>query len=406
MRNLIVIRHSSDAQRLRYCQRTLEQSHVDFCIIEEQYHTPLAQDVQQGQHLRLSSHFLEHHGLRKLQSKTGWVCGDYIFYAAQAYFPGYDYYWVIDDDLLLNLDVDAFIAKANSHPADLMAPSFGKSSESWYWYARLKERFPQAVHAMFFGMVRLSSQAISFLQKERAGFREVADAQYPNDESFTASFLANNGFACTNLRSLFPEFHPYFSLNNPVLYEELEQSAFANKIIHPLCDTARARAKLNAKGFDPEARINTLFRWYVQFGAWFVESHFQERVVELFRSESGSDFFAQIPQIRQTFAHPQLVRTWFYSQRLLVLEFATQGLRFAVDVHWDGCINFIARDEASKALLARQLAGNQRLLQGSYFEQRFAPFDKYFPPAEGAATTVHKISFIVDYLLSLQGDAL
>lgn len=404
MRNLIAIRHSGDAQRLRHCQKQLEQSQVDFCVIEEKYHTPLADDIQEGRHLRLSSRFLECHGLRKLQSRTGWVCGDYIFYAAKAYFPGYDYYWVMDDDLLLNLDVDAFVAKANSHPADLMAPSFGRSSESWYWYARLKERFPQAVHAMFFGMVRLSNQAIGFLQKERAGFREVADAQYPNDESFTASFLANNGFECANLRNLFPEFHPYFSLNNPVLYEELGHSAFANKIIHPLCDTARARDKLRAKGFDPETRTNTLFRWYVQFGAWFVESHFQERVSELFRTASGSDFFAQIPQIQQTFAHAKLVRTWFYTPRLLVLEFASEGVRFAVDVHWDGRINFIARDEASNALLARQLGGKQRLLQGGDFEQRFAVFDKYFPAAQGAATTVHKISFIVDYLLSLHGE--
>lgn len=402
MKNLIVIRHSGDPERLKFCSSKIEQSAVDFCVIQEKYHEDFQENKIIENFLCLSDAFLKNNSLKKLKNKTGWVCGDYIFYAAQEFFPGYDYYWVIDDDLFLNLNIDKFIDKANLIESDLMANSFGKSSNKWYWFHRLKEKFPNEVYAMFFGIVRLSAKAIDFLRIERASYFNIADDLYPNDESFVASHLANNGYVCINMRTKFGELNPYFSLNNPVLYEEVLSPEFAEKIIHPICDRSRALSKMSGTSLSEDAKIDTLFRWYVNFGSYFIENNFKKDCLKIFNEKTGNNFFKKIPNLYKNFFHSHLIKKWFYSPRLLVCEFSNENLIFALDIHWNGKINFIARGVEARQFLKDALRGNEELMVDGEFSERFSCFSKYFDESREESLAEQKISFLIDYLLSLR----
>ena len=133
----------------------------------------------------------------------------------------------------------------------------------------MDRHYPGSVFGMLYPLSRLSNRAVAFLFKQRAAYDsglapEAYEKAYEliplhaNDEAFTATTLKNNGFSTKSLYQEFEsEFSGFFSTERPVLYEEIGCLHTANKIIHPVCDTERARNKFNIiyRKYGPEKML-------------------------------------------------------------------------------------------------------------------------------------------------------
>src|SRR5690606_27325116 len=141
-KNIILIRTTKNSDRLDIIINNFNKYSIfDYCIIEERYvEEDSKTELIKSNHLIVREDYLKKNNLEKI-NKTGWHCSDYILYARNDYFPNYDYYWIIDDDLYLNLDMNQFISKANSLNYDCLGTDFRLATPNWYWHKTLSDKF-------------------------------------------------------------------------------------------------------------------------------------------------------------------------------------------------------------------------------------------------------------------------
>jgi hypothetical protein len=125
---------------------------------------------------------------------AGWLCGDYVLYLAREARPDADEFWLIEPDVRINFDRPGeFFDSFAGVEADLLCVRHDVAPASWYWHDRMApHRSP--VYRMLFGMLRISRRAVAHLLPARQKMNNVPHADYPNDESFVASVLGNDGF--------------------------------------------------------------------------------------------------------------------------------------------------------------------------------------------------------------------
>jgi hypothetical protein len=137
--------------------------------------------------------------------QCGWRCGDYNFYRLRQAYPDFDYYWLIEPDVVINVtDIGAFFAGFTADHADYLCGRFGPRQPHWDWHAEVAPDYPE-VYGGVFPITRLSGKAIDFLFAERQrltrAITPVKPVRWPNDESFVASALMQHGFACADLNA-------------------------------------------------------------------------------------------------------------------------------------------------------------------------------------------------------------
>lgn len=179
----------------------------------------------------------------------GWQCGDYILYAAYEILSQYDFYWLVEPDLYFLVDIISYFKKIDLLNDDLLGPNLGIRSENWMWsqYAKI---INQNVYGLQFPFLRISNSAIAYCLEQRKEYCSRPEIKkldffskqilpFCNDESFLATTLVNNKlFKCNSLnKKSFFELETYFSVNYPILKEEINSSYLQNKIIHPLLDS-------------------------------------------------------------------------------------------------------------------------------------------------------------------------
>lgn len=180
---------------------------------------------------------------------VGWRCGDYGFYLARRQFPDERYFWMIEPDVRFGGGTagDLF-AKFRTETADLIVADLRPADHTYFWEFTLIARGLR-VHRCIFPLVRLSARAIDDLLPKRVTLSRSKHRQseWPNDEVFVATMLANNpGMVCRDLNDFGETLWDPGTLTfwEPLNGEALPMRQDRLTVYHPVLFGAEYRAKV------------------------------------------------------------------------------------------------------------------------------------------------------------------
>ncbi|WP_162302616.1 hypothetical protein [Salinicola lusitanus] len=138
--------------------------------------------------------------------KSAWLCGDYFLYHVLSSVPDYDYYWLVEPDVYFDFDdISEFLRPLDEVAKDYVVMHYGERRSNWAWYDTVSPYF-ETVYGGPYPLVRLSKAALHFMlaqrQKLSSEYQKTESGRWPNDEAFTATFLANNKFKCSSFNDL------------------------------------------------------------------------------------------------------------------------------------------------------------------------------------------------------------
>ncbi|CAH1658240.1 hypothetical protein CHELA1G11_11385 [Hyphomicrobiales bacterium] len=153
---------------------------------------------------------LRHIGLYVPATKALWYCGDYPFYDFFIKKPDYDYYLMIENDVLIKgVDLDAVMAKLHEEQVDVLGAHFAKySPDAKFQTARVGRSLYKTWQKCFFPTVGLSRAALVSLYASRLKQAEAKarskDAELPFCESFLGSEAADSGMKYVEMKTVLP----------------------------------------------------------------------------------------------------------------------------------------------------------------------------------------------------------
>ena len=180
-------------------------------------------------------------------------CADLLFAFAQARAPGYDWYVLVENDLLIRPDAagyfDRLAARLADHPPgtlDLVVPKLMFSNPGWMWHRAAARRYPRVLSS-FFPLVAMSGRAVPYLFGERvsecdearaAGVKLSPSGEPSNIifcEAFVPSALWAGGYRITDLNHLSPGSYSTheFNFGPPRLLSE-ERTDAPGALAHPV----------------------------------------------------------------------------------------------------------------------------------------------------------------------------
>ena len=136
---------------------------------------------------------------------VAWRCGDYCYYALWRSLSGYEYIWLIENDVkICTDDAKDFFSDYESSEYDFIAPFFGKAHEKlpFHGTAKFLEAEP---YSCLFCVSRVRASIIPKLLNVRKKVSEkfkkerIAPQLYPNDEIFVATAGMRTGLRCAPL---------------------------------------------------------------------------------------------------------------------------------------------------------------------------------------------------------------
>lgn len=149
-----------------------------------------------------------------------WRCGDYVFYNAYQKLQDYAFFWVIEPDIYLNFSNlnDFFNFFEKDIETDFLSLVFDEANPSWGSNFENMNRFSETVYRCYYSLMRLSNRSIKFLLHKRqsltkkhftreANKEPLSESFYPNDESFTATTLVQNGFRVRDMNDYGKNFY-------------------------------------------------------------------------------------------------------------------------------------------------------------------------------------------------------
>lgn len=196
----------------------------------------------------LTEEFLRDYGLPfwNDRKRTGWACGDYVFYRALKF--EWDYAWIVEPDVYFLNGAPSILAGMAELETDLITTNYWRSSDNWYWRKPLADVFPELdVHAMAFPLVRVSRRLAESSLKLRQHVTRVSKSgdRVPNDESVLATAAHSNGYSFLDLKKEYPHAFRYWSTvlkypiddvrqreKNPlILHSGLEEEEFLSYVL-------------------------------------------------------------------------------------------------------------------------------------------------------------------------------
>ena len=230
MKSVLVFRtHKFDARTALELRRLQTAGLVVVVAADERFETL---DTLEFPKASLTEDSLNRLGLAS-HPNVGWLCGDYALYLAAELVPDADQYWSIDRDVRINFErpADFFSAFADLE-LDFLGVRHEMAPPNWYWLSRM-EPHRARVYQTLFGTLRVSRRAVTHLLRERRALSGVPSHLYPNDESFVASVLANDGFTCGVFRDR-QDYFPYrsFALRRVVSGTMLDEAGRDNLVHH------------------------------------------------------------------------------------------------------------------------------------------------------------------------------
>ena len=240
MRELIVVRtHVADAAALAAYDTYAKIAGVDVTFCCDERKGPV--DVGDRRKVVLDQALMARLGLLA-HPNAGWRCGDYHYYAARTALPEYDFYWLIEPDVLIHSDDPAGFFAAHADPAvDFLAMRFGPYGAHWMWEHTARDDYA-TVYGCNFPISRLSARAVDHLMQARRAASEAFAGRdmrhWPNDEVFVASELMRAGFTCRDFNAGEQKFYTPRSFRIGALHdrERLAASPPDGMIWHPVRD--------------------------------------------------------------------------------------------------------------------------------------------------------------------------
>lgn len=133
-----------------------------------------------------------------------WRCGDYGLYIARKQYPNATHFWLIEEDVRISgMSLHGFFGFFWAcDKVDFLAPYYRPSAGDWYWDHTVAAR-DTTVYRCLFPVVRVSVAAVDRLlaRRQEMSRRQLRRASWPNDESFVATTLSNDGSVCRDLNS-------------------------------------------------------------------------------------------------------------------------------------------------------------------------------------------------------------
>ncbi|MEJ2801339.1 hypothetical protein WAE61_05625 [Comamonadaceae bacterium PP-2] len=152
-----------------------------------------------------------------LPGDWAWRCGDLALLALQAHLRNRGraatHYWLIESDVGLHLDAEAFFDACAARPEDLLAKHIRPASAHWRWHDTVAP-FCVTPWRCDFPLLRISDRALDACRTLRMTIHEQLqslDRLAPNDESLVASCVIAQGYSVESLEHLFPEVFHYYS---------------------------------------------------------------------------------------------------------------------------------------------------------------------------------------------------
>lgn len=149
-------------------------------------------------------------GLYLPATKALWYCGDYPFYDFFLKKPDYDYYIMIENDVLIKgVDLDDVMLKLHEQHIDVLGAHFAKyAPDANFMTAKIGKSLYTTWQKCFFPIVGLSRSALvslyaSRLRQSQAKFRSK-EAELPFCEAFLGSEAADSGMNYVELRKFMP----------------------------------------------------------------------------------------------------------------------------------------------------------------------------------------------------------
>ena len=167
------------------------------------------------------------------QRRTGWACGDYVFYRALC--KNWDYAWIIEPDVYFLNDAMSLLTEFSESETDLITTNFWRASNQWYWRKPLEDALPGIdIHAMGFPLSRASRNLVekSFAFRKHVVSVSNAGSRVPNDESILATSAFINGFTTLDLKKEFPEIFSYWSTVLKYPIEDIRTRESEARIVH------------------------------------------------------------------------------------------------------------------------------------------------------------------------------
>ena len=174
-------------------------------------------------------------GLRAVPD-WGWRCGDYFYYAFRQAKPDFDWYWLVEPDVVFMGDPADFFDRFASATQDAL----GKGLRLYREDIPFTRGLPGVEHyKAIYPLTRLSGRAIDMLRPKRIEYGQgpVGNRFFTNDEIFTFSnVMATPGYHAAALERFAPDWFAgaSFDTNPTVLLEALLADPPVNKVLHPV----------------------------------------------------------------------------------------------------------------------------------------------------------------------------
>lgn len=185
----------------------------------------------------VSDEWVSKHDLRNT-GDWGWRCGDYFYYALRAAKPDFDYYWLVEPDVLLGGDVGAFFNLFDDEKTDALGYNLYEFKQPKHRFARGMSDIPLWV--AIFPLTRFSGRALDMLIEKRKinSTRRIRNRLFANDELFSFSTVMDEkGMSARRINDVAPDWFEgvQFATDPDQLIDTLPSGPDApNKIYHPV----------------------------------------------------------------------------------------------------------------------------------------------------------------------------
>jgi hypothetical protein len=175
-----------------------------------------------------------------------WFNGDYPLYRFRELHPGYDYYFQLEYDVVINGAIAPMVAQAAEEGADFVGLTKGEPTPEWYWLHTCTDAYAASeVEHQLICIALFSARALMHLQARRLALSEAFAKgeirQWPMCEGFIATELALAGLTCRELSrygdtALYDHWPPFLEADIDRLRD--------HRFVHPLLDEKRYVASL------------------------------------------------------------------------------------------------------------------------------------------------------------------
>ena len=250
---LILRTHVDRPSALGHAQTIADMAGYDFCLA---FDPSYAQSIPDPSRIALvTDQEFESAKLFCRGFNARWQCGDYALYLSYLKYPDYDFYWMIEHDVIFNFSnlKEIFGQFDERFRCDFLTTKLERPPPSWPWIPSIS-RWGEDPQRCFFPVNRFSNEAVRVLLEKRILHSQLFESEisenedffrmnrivdvWPNDEAFAASVLIGKQMVCEDLNKEGRIYYDNttFSFGRFVGLEQILRGASSERIHHSVLD--------------------------------------------------------------------------------------------------------------------------------------------------------------------------